>query len=395
MHIAVSSISAGFVRAQSHAKALRASNVELQTGRDALIQQTLELERRARYLEATVSVARDVATIQEPQTLLARVVRLISEQFGFYHAGAFLLDSTRQWAVLQAASSEGGQRMLARGHRLRVGQQGTVGYVTSHGEPRIALDVGEDAVFFNNPDLPETRSAATLPLHVYDEIIGALDVQSKEQAAFSDEDAEVLQSLADQVALAINNANLFLRAQESAEAERRARGEITREMWTRLLRQESELGYLSNAQGIFPAGDAWRPEMASAIRAAKIVMDEQDKTRLAIPLEVSGQVIGVLDGYKAQGWTADEIATVQALVEQLNAAVERARLYRETQRRAAREGAIREISDEMQRATDMGSLLRITAEALNRTLRGSRVYVSMGESDQPEAVDLSVGEGES
>mgnify|MGYP005619831903 CR=1 FL=1 len=285
--------------------------------------------------------------------------------------------------------------MLARGHRLRVGQQGTVGYVTSRGEPRIALDVGEDAVFFNNPDLPETRSAVTLPLRVHGDIIGALDVQSKEPAAFSNESAEVLQSLADQIALAINNANLFLRAQESAEAERRARGEITREMWARLLRQESDLGYLSNAQGVFPAEDTWRPEMASAIRTAKIVMDEQDNTRLAVPLEVAGQVIGVLDGYKAQGWAADEITIVQALVEQLNAAVERARLYRETQRRVAREGAIREISDEMQRATDMDSLLRITAEALNRTLHGSRVYVSMADPDQPEAGDLRIGEGES
>ncbi|MBN1934862.1 MAG: GAF domain-containing protein [Anaerolineae bacterium] len=385
MHVAVRSISTGFVRVRDAASVLRTMNADLQANRDALVKQTQELERRTRYLEATASVARDAAMLQDPRSLLARVVNLISEQFGFYHAGAFLLDSTGEWAVLQSASSEGGQRMLARGHRLRVGQQGTVGYVTDHGELRITLDVGEDSVFFNNPDLPETHSAVTLPLRVHNKIIGALDVQSREPAAFSAEDAEVLQSLADQVALAIDNAQLFLKTQESVDAERRARGELTREMWSRLLSGQTELGYLSTAQAVSSAWTGWLPEMEAAMQSAKAVLNESDRTRLAVPLQVGGQVVGVLNGYKAQGWTAEEIEMTQTLAEQLSASMERARLYRETQRTAARERVIGEVSGRIRETLDMEAMLRTAAEQMRQALDLEDLVVSLAIPEEKQS----------
>ncbi len=190
---------------------------------------------------------------------------LISERFGFYHTGIFLLDPAREWAILQAASSKGGQRMLARGHRLRVGEVGIVGYATAYNLPRIALDVGEDAVYFDNPDLPETRSEIALPLRARGEVIGALDVQSREPDAFSDEDVTALQTLADQVAVAISNARLFQQAQESLEAQRRAYGELSHQAWRDLLRGRPNLGFLRNRQGISPAEYLWRPEMDTAL----------------------------------------------------------------------------------------------------------------------------------
>ena len=134
---------------------------------------------------------------------------MINREFGFYHVGIFLLDTAREYAVLSAANSDGGQKMLERSHRLKVGETGMVGYVTSTGKPRVALDTGADAVFFNNPDLPETRSEIALPLRVGDEIIGALDVQSTEPNAFSQEDINVASILADQVSIAIQNARQF------------------------------------------------------------------------------------------------------------------------------------------------------------------------------------------
>jgi signal transduction histidine kinase len=149
--------------------------------------------------------------------LLDETVRLISERFGFYHAGVFLVDEEREYAVLRAASSEGGRRMLERGHRLEVGRAGMVGYVTDTSESRIALDVGKDAAHFVNPDLPETRSEMTLSLLVRGEVIGALDVQSTDEAAFTDEDVAVLQTMADQLANAIANARLFTEVEQTAE----------------------------------------------------------------------------------------------------------------------------------------------------------------------------------
>ncbi|MDW8327519.1 MAG: GAF domain-containing protein, partial [Anaerolineales bacterium] len=223
-----------FLETQVYALATSEQKRELEKTREALLQQKAELEaatqalsraneelqaqtraaqRRAAQLVVSAEVARAAATLHDVPTLLDSAVRLISEKFGFYHAGIFLLDEDGEWAVLRAASSPGGQRMLARHHRLRAaktpgGQQGIVGFVIAFGQPRIAMNVGEDAVHFRNPDLPETQSEMAVPLRGSQGVIGALDVQSTQLNAFTDDDIVALQSLADQLAVAIENARL-------------------------------------------------------------------------------------------------------------------------------------------------------------------------------------------
>ncbi len=167
------------------------------------------VEERTKQIRTASEVARDAVAIRDVESLLEQTVHLISSRFGYYHAGVFLVDADREYAVLRAASSEGGKRMIARGHKLPVGKVGIVGYVTGTGNPRIALDVGGDQVHFANPDLPETRSELALPLWSGDQIIGALDVQSKDPNAFEEEDVIVLQTMADQLAVAIENARLI------------------------------------------------------------------------------------------------------------------------------------------------------------------------------------------
>ena len=166
-------------------------------------ERTSDLERRTVQLRVAAEVAREATTAEEMDDLLDRAVNLIRERFGFYHAGIFLLDERGEYAVLRAATSEAGRRMLERGHKLKVGEVGIVGYVTSTGQPRIVLDVDTDAIHFKNPLLPETRSELALPLRVGDRIIGALDVQSVQEAAFDEEDVAILQTMADQLAVAI------------------------------------------------------------------------------------------------------------------------------------------------------------------------------------------------
>ena len=365
---------------------LEESNRELQAIRasleDRVAQRTADLERRARYLQATSSVGREAQSLlDDPEALLSRVVGLISELFGFYHSGLFLVDPQGQWAELQAASSEGGQRMLARNHRLQVGAQGIVGTVAARGEPRIALDVDEDAAFLANPDLPDTRSEMALPLRARGEIIGVLDVQSTESGAFSGEDVSVMQSLADQVAMAIDNARLFERAEAGVEAERRARGELSREAWQRLLRTESGLGYLDNQQGVYPAGDVWLPEMEEATSRARTTVSQDDGMRLAVPVRIGGQVVGVLDGRKRDGagaWAPEERTVLETLADQLSAALERARLYRETQRSAARERAIGEITSRVRESLDMDAILQAAVRELGHVLGEAKVEVRLG-----------------
>jgi len=168
---------------QSREIELRERNKELDQLRDSLelrvTERTTELEIRATQLQAIASVARAIASVQDIDVLLPDITKLVSQQFGFYHVGIFLLDDKKENAVLRAANSQGGKVMLDSKHQLKLDANSIVGYTTSRGEPRIALDVGTDAVFFDNPNLPETRSEMALPLRVGENVIGALDVQSK------------------------------------------------------------------------------------------------------------------------------------------------------------------------------------------------------------------------
>jgi GAF domain-containing protein len=344
---------------------------------ETVAQRTQDLTRRTRYLEATAAIARDAASVLDLREQLTRVVNLVSRQFGFYHTGIFLLDPSGEWAVLQAASSEGGRSMLARGHRLRLGV-GIVGYAVERGQPRIALDVGQDAVFFDNPDLPDTRSEMALPLRARGRIIGALDVQSREPEAFGDEDVAVLQTLADQVAVAISNARLFEQAQEALAAERRAYGEMSSAAWRELLRAEPDLGYLSQRQDTVPAGDLWRAEMKAAVEQGETALGDEDSRTVAIPIKISDQVVGVVDGRKADGsggWSAEEIELLEALTEQLNVALEGSRLYQDVQRRAAREQLISQVSARMRETLDLDTVLHSALQEMRETLGFAEVAV--------------------
>ncbi|MFN2284908.1 MAG: GAF domain-containing protein [Anaerolineae bacterium] len=352
----------------------RQSSVDLEQQRerlqDLVEERSRELARRTGYLGAATAVAQEAQLASGDLTrLLPRVVRVISEQFGFYHTGLFLLDASKKWMELQAASSEGGQRMLARQHRLEVGSQSIVGYVASRGERRIALDVGQDAVFFDNPDLPDTRSEMAVPLRVGGEILGVLDVQSTERQAFTDEDVTILQALADQVAMAVSNAQLLQQVEASAEAERRAMGELSREAWLNLLQARQDLGFYDDGTAIAPAGEVWRPEMEIALQGGQQALNEDGST-LALPLRVREQVVGVIDGRKSDGtaWSAEEIGLLQTLTEQLSTALEGAQLYLDSQRRAAREQIIGQVTGRIRETLDMEAMLRTAAEQMRQAL---------------------------
>jgi GAF domain-containing protein len=409
-----SSLENAFKETHRNAVALAQTNLELEASRDTLRAQADDLVRRARYLEATAGVARDATSVLDLQDLLARIVGLVSERFGFYHVGIFLLDPSGEWAELRAVSSEGGQRMMAGGYRLRVGEGGIVGYVVGQGEPRIVLDMGESAVFLDNPDLPETRSEMALPLRARGEIIGALDVQSTESKAFSDEDVAVLQTLADQVAVAISNARFFQQAEESLEAERRAYGEISREAWRELLQAQHRLGYRYSKGNIAPLighPSAPRPDThedtvsqsergadddkGSSVPLAPAGTSAGDSAglsdadaklgeelpELALPVRVRGHVIGLVKTHKpgrAGEWRVEEVALMETLVEQLGLALESARLYQDTQRRAVRERLTGEIAARMREKLDMDTVLQTAVLEIGERLGITEVEVRMG-----------------
>ena len=350
-----------------------------------------ELARREAYLGAATEIAAEVAAVErDPLVLLQQAAKIISRQFGFYHTGLFLLDDNRQWAVLQAASSEGGQRMLQRHHRLRVGAEGIVGAVSAHGQYRIAQDVGADAVFFENPDLPETRSEIALPLRVRREVIGVLDVQSTAPDAFTAEDVNVLQALADQVSVAVNNARLLRQVEESLAAERQAYGQIARETWQDLLRARPDLAFASDEDGVAPFV-VWEPQMKAAAQTGQAA-GEGDT--LAIPIRVRDQVIGIIDGRKPDGtaWSEEDISLLQTLTEQLSTALEGAQLYEDTQRRAAREQLAREITAEMRRSLEVNTVLQTAIHQLRTSLNLTEAEVWIEEASS-DTLSVSPTEG--
>lgn len=280
-------------------------------------ERTRLLEQRSAQLGAAAQVAREATAEQDVQRLLERTVRLISERFNFYHAGIFLIDEKREYAVLRAASSEGGQRMLARGHRLAVGQVGIVGTVAATGEARIALDVGADAVFFNNPDLPLTRSEMAVPLKVRGTVIGVLDVQSTEVSAFGEDDVELMQVLADQLAVAIENANLLAQAQQRLRDIEVLLQRQTAEGWRRLA-QAGKLTYTFD--GTLVTSQPLPPDVAVPQRT------------LSMPIVIQGQPLGHIELVMPdRPPRPQEKDLAQTLAAQLALALDSARLFRETQ----------------------------------------------------------------
>ena len=331
---------------------------------ERVAERTRELERRSAQLEAASVVAREAAALLDMRDVLDHTVRLISERFGFYHAGIFLMDEAGEYAVLRAASSEGGQRMLARGHSLRVGAVGIVGFAAGTGRPRIALDVGEDAVFFNNPDLPRTRSEMALPLKVGDQVIGVLDVQSEEPAAFSDEDVAILQTLADQVALAINNARLLQESRQALREVEAAYGEYAAAAWQGLGEMPA---FEYDRVGVHPTDPASVPLADSMLDAGggiTVIEPEDGKATLVAPLRLRDRIVGAIaleEMTEERRWTDEEIALVRDVSEQVALALENARLYQMEQRRRRVADTLRET------ARVVGSTLNVD-EVIGRLL---------------------------
>ncbi len=359
----------------------------LRQAHQELAQYTDNLERRTAQLQVGAEVAREAAAILDVQQLLDTVVRLISERFGFYHAGVFLIDDPGEYAVLRAASSEGGQRMLARSHKLRVGKVGIVGHVAKTGEPRIALDVGEDAVFFDNPDLPETRSEMGLPLNIRGQIIGVLDVQDTREAAFTEDDVAVLQTLADQLAVALDNARLIERAEAQLRELSVLYGEYSAATWADLVSQKRSLDYVYDRVDVREAEQLPVPAIDQALSRGEIISYNEPQASgktLAAPLKLHDQIIGsigIQESNGGQSWSADEIALIEAVSEQVALALENARHFAETQKSAQQMRILNEMSQALTTRLDVDGVIAETYWGASRLLDTTNFYIALYDED--------------
>jgi GAF domain-containing protein/HAMP domain-containing protein len=345
-------------------------------------------ERRAQELQAIGEISGTISTEQKLEILLPLVTRLVSERFDFYHAGIFFVDDTTQFAVLQASNSEGGRGMLERGHRLEMGT-GIVGSVALSGKHRIALDVGSDAVFFNNPDLPETRSEMALPLNFRGKTIGVLDVQSTRPGAFTEGDAHTLSILADQIAIVIENARFFGQMQQAREEAESLYNQFLRAEWKTFLQQKMKIGYrqtLSGGQTL--QKPIQNEQIRQALREGRVVVLEGNNNQagpsLAVPVKLRGQTLGILNitAPKNRKWNQDEINLAQAISDRLALALDNARLLQESQRRAAKEAKIGEVTAKIGASINMRNVLQTAVEELGHALPGSEVVIQFQNSQE-------------
>jgi GAF domain-containing protein/HAMP domain-containing protein len=332
-------------------------------------ERTTEISRKADHLRAASYIARQTAELQDLSSLLNTVVKLVTDQFGFYHTGIFLINDTGTEVVLQAASSDGGQRMIEAGHSLSVGTQGIVGYVAAQKKPRIALDVGLDAVFFNNPDLPMTRSEIALPLLVRNKVLGILDIQSDKPQAFNQEDIDVLETLADQVAVAIDNARLLDESQATFRQLEALTTLRTREAWNQQL-QEKERVFTYTPLGL-------RSEKLSA----------EGGNEVTVPITLRGQKIGKISiARKGEArWNKTDEDLLGEVASQVGLAVDNIRLLEEATQRAKQEQTIGELASRFSQAFDMDTLLQTAARELGQLPGVEEATVFIGESDQDNA----------
>lgn len=210
----------------------------------------VQVARRTAQLQASAEVGRAASSVLDPDELVRETVNLITSRFGFYYAAAFLVDESGQQALLKEATGEAGKVLKLQGHKLAVGGQSMVGTAIATRKARIALDVGQEAVRFANPLLPYTRSEIALPLIASGQALGALDVQSTDSGAFDENSAAVLQGMADQLAVAIQNARLF------QETNRSLRESNALEKFSRVLSSAQDYESILDAltEHLLPAG---------------------------------------------------------------------------------------------------------------------------------------------
>ncbi len=347
--------------------------------------------QRARQLQSIADVSKIITREQNIEKLLPLITDVVSERFGYYHVGIFLLDETRRAAILQASNSPGGQRMLANGHRLTLGTSSIVGYTALTGKPRIALDVGEDAVFFNNPNLPETHSEMALPLVVRGAVTGVIDMQSKQSGAFTQEDIDILSILADQVAIAIENARLFQQTQTSLEESQAIVQTFLRQEWSALANKQTTVGYLhTGIGGKSLSAPVQADEIEQVIRRGTVVKkesktDAETTPTLAIPIALGEQVIGAIrvqSPDRNRTWSTEEINLLRSISERVGLALDNARLVASSQKRAAKERTIGEISTKISAANDMDAILRTAAQEIGLALSSADVVIQLKASEE-------------
>ncbi len=341
---------------------LRTTLYDLQVG---IQQRTSQLERTLLQLRSGTEISRTINTILDVPTLLASVVNEVKEKFDLYYVGVFLMDVNGEYAVLRAGTGEAGEKMIAQGHKLLRGGSSMIGWVTTRLEPRIALDVGKESVRFSNPLLPLTRSEMAVPIMSRGKILGAMSIQSSKSAAFNDNDVLVMQGIADNLAISLENANLFQQTQENLNEIRGLNQAFLRQAWGETLEMEKELVGLYSSTGLHA--------------------DVSNDRMITLPLILREQSIGEIQlDLGDHHLSSEEVEIIDTIAIQTALALENARLLEETQRNAYQEQKLNEMTSMFTRAVTVEEVLKTAVRELANLPAVSEVSVQITQSAADE-----------
>ena len=333
-------------------------------------ERTADIERKTDQLRAASFIARQTAEVHDLASLLDIVVRLVSDQFGFYHTGIYLINEAGDEAILQAASSEGGLRMIENGHSIAVGSLGIVGYALVQKKPRIVFDVGTDAILFNNPDLPMTRSEAALPLVVRNKVLGVLDIHSDKPQAFSTEEIDILQTLADQVAVAIENARLLDESHAAVMQLETLTADRTGEAWSQELKKKGRVFTYT------PLG----------LRAEKVSTKDDNAINTSITLR--GNKIGNISISRKEdaAWNKTDEDFISEVANQVGLAIDNIRLLEDATQRAKQEQTVGRLATRFGQSLDIDALIQTAARELGQLPEVEEATVFISETAREENI---------
>jgi GAF domain-containing protein len=329
---------------------------ELEKEQEYLRKHSRDLERRSIEIRTAAEISRSISGVLTPQNLLHEAVTLILQRFNLYYAGVFTVDEANSFAVLQAGTGEAGKAMVSSQHKLPITEASMVGWAIIHRQARVALDVGQDAVRFANPLLPNTHSELALPLVAKDQAIGALNVQSEQPEAFDQEDIIVLQNIADTLAVAIENARLFEETQESLNEMRASQRAYVTKAWSETGQENAGYEYASTTEGDTP---------------------DSEISSIDVPLILREQIIGQLHLEGQQDWTPEERNLVEAVATQAALAMENARLLEESRQMALRERLAAEITGKVWSSPNTDFILQTAIKELGRALRADEASIEL------------------
>ncbi len=339
-------------------------------------ERTEALQHRTAYLEAAAEVSRSVGAVLEQDALIQEATQLVLQSFSLYHVGFALLDDEGREAIYVGGAGQAAQALREQAFRLELGGDSLLARCLRSERPVAVQDVRAEPDYVGHPLLPDTRSEAVLPFKARGRVLGGMSAQSSQVDAFDADTLNALSIIADQVAVGFDNLRLLRESRQALEAERRAYGEISRAAWLDMLRAGLTPGYRYVDDRVEPIGDVWQPEMEAALQQGRAIISEQaaedaPAATFAIPIQVRGQTIGVLDvrrPVEAGRWSDAEVTLLETLAAQLEVALEGARLYQDTQRRAAREQVAGEITGRIRETLDMEQVLQIAVCEIGSSL---------------------------